>query len=155
MDMITATNLFRRPGKGLALLTSILVLIWGGCEQKADDHHAFGKVKDVTEDLYHRLKAGMFEPGTDPFVCEIVEIPRVVSISNFFRMKPLMRLKKVPREIVRISWERGTFQVQADDLGRVVIYMDEEVLFSHVQIATLKALGLSVQFREVTQHPFR
>ena len=157
MDMITVTNSFHRLGKRMALLTGIIALLWCGCKNKPEDIHAFGKVKDVTEDLYHRLKAGMFEPGTDPFVCQIVEIPNVSisSISTFLRMKPSLRRKKVPHQVARISWERGTFRVQTDDLGRVVIYMDEEVLFSHVQIATLKVLGLSVQFREVNQHPFR
>lgn len=138
---LPVTNSFHRPCKKMALLGVIVVLILmgGGCEKKAAEHiHTFGKGKDVTEDLHHRLKAGMFDPSTDPFVCEIRGL-----------------VSKMPRAIVRISWDRGSFRVQADDLGKVVFYMDEEVVFSHVQIAPLKEFRLFSQFREFHHPPIR
>ena len=140
MDL-PVTNSFRPPFKKIAFLAAIVVLVFikGGCEKKtAEDSNVFGNGRDVTEDLHHRLKAGMFDPSTDPFVCEIISIRG-----------------KVPHGIVRISWDRGTFRVRSDDLGKVVMYMDEEAVFSHVQIAPRKGLELSVQFREFHHHPIR
>lgn len=135
------TNSFHRPYKEMACLAAIVVLVFisEGCEKKvAEDGNAFGKRKDVTEDLHHRLKAGMFDPSTDPFVCEIISIRGQVS-----------------HGIVRISWDRGTFRVRADDLGKVVMYMDEESVFSHIQMAVYKRFALSTQFREFHDPPIR
>ncbi len=151
MDMITVTSSFRRLGRCLVAFTFLIVLICGGCEKKTVEIHSFGQPKDVTEDLYHRLKSGMFEPGTDPFICQIVKIPRVKSFTDLLHT----RSEKVPHQIARVSWDRGIFRVYADDMARVVIYMDEETLFSHVQIAVPKELGLSIEFREFIEHPFR
>lgn len=155
MDMITATNSFRHPGKALALLIGIIALIWGGCGNKPKDISDFGKAKDVTEDIYHRLKAGMFEPSIDPLVCQIMAVPSVSNINALRHTKPPTKLKRTPRKIARVSWERGSFRVQSDDLGRVVIYMDEETLFSHVQVATLDGLGIGLQFFEIVSQPIR
>ena len=88
--------------------------------------------------MHHRLKAGMFDPGIDPFVCELSG-----------------RTGKVSRGVVRVSWDRGSFRVQTDDHGKVVIYMDEEVTFSHVQMVSLKGLRLTSQFNEFREHPVR
>ena len=155
MDIATATNSFFRRGKQLTLLIGIIVLISAGCENKTDDIRAFGKAKDITEDLHHRLKAGMFEPGVDPFICQILKVPFVASVRSVLGLKTRLRMQSAPHQVVRISWDRGTFRVKADDLAHIVIYMDDEVLFSHVQIATLKALVLSLQFRETHQFPVR
>ena len=149
------TYSFLHPCKGLIFLVAFVILIGAGCEKKTEDIHAFGKSKDVTEDLYHRLKAGMFDPGTDPFVCKVVEVPHFSSMSALFRRISIIRVKKIPRQIIRVSWERGSFRVQSDDQARVVIYMDEETIFGHVQLSTLKGFGLSSGFREVVKHPYR
>lgn len=145
MAMITATNSFFRLCKRLAFFTIIVVFLLGGCHKSTDIRDTFGKQKDLTEDLYHRLKAGMFKVGEEPIVCQIVETLEASSL----------KLKTVPHVITRISWERGTFRVQSDDLGRVVIYMDEETLFSHVQVATLKGLGINLLFFEDIERPVR
>ena len=145
MAMITATNSFFHRCKWLSFFTLLIVFLLGGCQKSADRLDSFGKQKDLTEDLYHRLKAGMFKVGKEPVVCQIVE---TIDASS-------LKLKRIPRGITRISWERGTFRVQSDDLGRVVIYMDEETLFSHVQVATLKGLGVNLLFFEDIKRPVR
>lgn len=132
------TNSFLLLFKKIIFLLVFIILIVCGCERKTADVRAFGRVKDVTEDLYHRLKAGMFDPATDPFICAVRGSSR-----------------KVPYGIVRISWDRGTFRVRADDHGKVVIYMNEETVFSHVQMATLKEFRLTPQFSEFHQPPIR
>ena len=148
MDMITATNSFRHLGKWLVLLIGIMI-IGSGCHSPTEVP-TFGKEKDITEDLYHRLKAGIFEPDREPVICQIWETPSLID-TIIYKLK----MKKLPQKIVRISWERGTFHVQSDDLNRVVIYMDEETLFSHVQASTIKGLNLGLRFFEIIEHPIR
>lgn len=139
--VLRVINSFHHLYKKIIFLAGLVVLVFitGGCEKKAaEDIHAFGNKKDVTEDLHHRLKAGMFDPGIDPFVCEVSG-----------------KGGKVSHSIVRVSWDRGSFRVRSDDLGHVVIYMDEEAIFSHVQMAPLKGFILTSQFNEFRLHPIR
>lgn len=150
MDMTTAMNSFHRPAKHFWIFIVFLVMTYTGCADNTDDINAFGKAKDVTEDLYHRIKAGMFEPGIDPYVCRVMGNVTMTHFNSISRV----RYQKVRHSIVRISWERGAFRVKGDDMARVIIYMDEEALFSHVQVAAPKQFGLTVEFREYQVHPF-
>lgn len=151
-------NSFHPLFKTMMLFAAIVLLILteSGCQRKtSEDISIFGRETDVTESVHHRLKAGIFDPATDPFVYQTVQIPFFVNLRAFFRSQVAMRFKRVPYQIARISWDRGSFRVRSDDQGRVVIHMDEETLFSHVQIATLKKFGHSIEFREINQHPYR
>ncbi|MEH0007930.1 MAG: hypothetical protein V6Z82_04330 [Flavobacteriales bacterium] len=124
------------------------------CGKKAKDIHDFGDTTDVTESVYHRLKAGMFDPATDPIVYKTIKLLHFRDIRQLSGELPL-GFKEVPHEVVRISWDRGAFRVQSDDKGRVVIYMDAETLLSHVQISTLKEFNNMIEFREFLSKPFR
>jgi hypothetical protein len=146
---------FHRPVRTALLLITAIICFCFGCQSKVDDIDAFGKTKDVTEDLHHRLKAGIFKPGIDPFVCQILKPTSIFNFRATFRLGPRLKFQAVPRQKVRLSWDRGAFHIESDDQARVVIYMDEESTFSHVQIAPRKGLGLGVQFREINKRPFR
>ena len=139
MDLI-GSNAFLQQKYKVVMFLMVFIPLLGACHTEVDDIDDFGKTTDVTESVHHRFKAGMFDPVIDPFICEIIE-PKTI--------------REVPHQLTRISWDRGAFWVQADDKGSVVIYMDEEALFSHVQIATVKNLERAVIFREHLIRPIR
>lgn len=98
-------------------------------------------VQDITEDLHHRLKAGMFEPGKDPF---------------FIRIRTRARSGK-PRpavgNFVHFSWENGSFSVKVDEGAAVVMYMDAEAIFSHINFATDRRYDAGTLYSEFPQRP--
>ena len=57
--------------------------------------------------------------------------------------------------MARISWNGGSFWVKSDDHDLVVMYMDLEAIYSHVQIATLVGFEQSWEFRRKNEHPIR
>ncbi|RKU12428.1 hypothetical protein C6503_17575 [Candidatus Poribacteria bacterium] len=113
-----------------------------------DTEGGWSEAKDVTEDLYHRLKSGIFEIGKDPLVCELVS-------SSSPRLKLPFKGKAGADKMARISWERGSFSVKADNNALIVIYLDEEATLSHVQIAPVNGFQLIRQFRSLIRHPIR
>ena len=134
----------------LAVVFQIAALLMGGCQTPTPDSINLGKVSDTTEDLHHRLKIGMFEPETDPV---IVLIEKKTNLNK--KLKLPFYDKRVPHAMLRISWARGKFWVQADDHALVVIYMDQEAIFSHVQIATSDKFSLVRKIREKIRIPIR
>ena len=156
MDMITVTNLFFRQSKPLGQIMKKLVILLNiilfaivGCQgPTADSERDFGKAADVTEDLYHRLQAGLFEIGKEPFICEFVtDSPRKFEFP--------FRSRNGADQMARISWERGSFWIQTDDHALIVIYLDYETTLGHVQIAPSKGFQIVRQFREFIQRPVR
>lgn len=92
----------------------ILVLILSGCgELELDQGH------DITEDLYHRLIAGIFEPGKDPF---IIHVRSGQHKTNY----------PITESFVRFSSENGGFWVKSDETASVIMYMDKVATFSHI-----------------------
>lgn len=158
MDMITVTNPFSHPSKrlgftikGLIVLLLIIVLSLSSCQKMPSDREViWGKAQDVTEDLHHRLQAGLFEIGKDPFICEL--IPH--SFGNQ-KLRLPFKQKAGAYKRTRISWDRGSFSIRADDHALIVVYLDAEMTFSHVQIATVKGFQVVRNFREIVQHPIR
>ena len=156
MDTITVTNLFfhrskplSRTVKKLVILLNIILFAILGCQgPAADSERDFGKAADVTEDLYHRLQAGLFEIGKEPFICEFVtNSPRKFEF-------PFSR-RKGAYQMSRISWDRGSFWVQTDDHALIVVYFDDETTLGHIQIAPSKGFQIVRQFREFIQRPVR
>ena len=97
------------------------MLIVSNCQEPTSDNEdSLQKPHDVTEDLYHRLKAGIFEPGKDPMIFSLVKKPNL-----YQRLKLPFYSEAAPHEMARVSWERGTFWVKSDDHALVVIYMDK------------------------------
>ena len=149
-------NLFFRQSKRINLAFKVLVVLLcivalglSGCQELPSDTGViWGESKDVTEDLYHRLKSGIFEIRKDPLVCKL--------ISN---SSPKLRLpfkrKAGAYKMARISWERGSFSVKSDDHALIVIYLDEEAVLNHIQIAPVKGFQLVRQFRLLIRHPIR
>lgn len=156
MDPKTVTNLFFRPNKRLDLIVkgsvvilSFVVLSLCGCQKKPSDTEVvWGKAQDVTEDLHHRLQAGIFEIGKDPLICELSPYsPR----KSRFPFEPRVGAY----QFTHISWERGSFWVKTDDHALIVIYLDAESALSHIQIAPINGFQVIRQFRELIQHPVR
>lgn len=159
MDTIIVTKRFFRQSDllwnrmtlVLVILVQITALLMSGCKNPMSDiPYLLGHNIDVTEDLHHRLKAGLFEAGKDPVICEINRY------SNLYQKLRLPFYNdKAPHTMIRVSWERGSFWVRSDDKALVVIYMDAEAIFSHVQITTLEGFGSARQFRYTAEHPIR
>lgn len=150
MDMITVTNRFIHRVNGVSVVFVFVVLLCVGCQNPPDAPQNFGKEKDLTEDLYHRLKSGIFEVGKDPVVCRLIENQGVIEMG-----KGIFRIKKVPSKVVRVSWERGSFRVRSDDNGSVIIHMDNEAIYSHVHVFPPSGVGLGLRFYEHIEHPIR
>lgn len=134
-----------------AVMLNLIFCCWSGCEKSTSETVVvWGKVHDVTEDLHHRLQAGLFEIGKDPLICEIIDSPRSGNISRL-----ALKKKAGARKIARISWEGGSFWVKSDDHALIVTYLDAEAALSHIQIATSKGFQVTLQFREIIEHPIR
>lgn len=150
MDMITVMNRFIHRVSGVSVVFVFVVLLCIGCQELPEAPQRFGKEKDLTEDLYHRLKSGIFEVGKDPVVCRLIENQRVIDME-----KGIFKIKKVPNKVVRVSWERGSFRVRSDDNGSVIIHMDNEAVYSHVIVSPPEGIGLGLRFYEHIEHPIR
>ncbi len=153
MDTKIVINLFSHQSNQLVKLMALVLatFILSGCQDSiVEDPNAFGYKFDVTEDLHHNLKAGLFEPEKDPMICHIIKKP------NLYQKLGLpFYNNSAPHKMVRISWERGTFWVKSDDRALVVIYMDPETTYSHVQIATPKGLSSARVFKDKREIPVR
>lgn len=156
MKQKTVMNLFSHQNKpfallviGCILLLSVIALSVGGCQRNnAGTAMTWGKTKDVTEDLYHRLRAGIFEIGKDPLICEL--IPQRV-----WRLGIPFKHRTGSNETLRITWERGSFWVQSDDHALVVVYLDEETVFNHIEVTPTAGFHTLFQFRESVEVPVR
>ena len=114
----------------------VCVLILSSC-----DEPELGEVQDITEDLHHRLKAGMFEPGKDPF---------------FIRIRTRGRRGKSQPAVgnfVHFSWENGSFSVKVDEGAAVVMYMDAEAIFSHINFSTDRRYNAGTLYAEYPRRP--
>ena len=109
-----------------------------------------GQHTDITEDLHHRLQAGLFIPGKDPVISQVVRRENRID-----KLRLSFINKDAPHTNVRISWERGSFWVKSDDHAHVVMYMDWEATLSHVQLTTLKGFGSMRVFSDRDHIPFR
>ena len=130
----------------LVICVQIIVILMSGCQNST--LYTWGEELDITEDLYHRIKAGLFEVGEEPVVCHIVRYPNL-----YTRLRLPFYSESAPHTMVRVSWERGSFLVKSDDQALVVIYMDSEVIFSHVHIATPEGFSNDREFRGKGEHP--
>ena len=152
----TVTKLFspqsKRLGlliKGWVILLGIITLTLSSCDKtNLNTTLIWGKTKDVTENLHHRLQAEIFEIGKDPLICELIPEP---SWKLRMPFKPITGA----HETARISWARGSLWVKTDDHALIVIYLDEETIFNHIQIAPTKGFQILFQFREFLEIPVR
>ena len=154
MDTIIAIKCFSPRDSRLgttALASVILVLLMSGCQPPEIGPTPTLSIKtDITEDLYHRLKAGLFIAGKDPMIF------RIEKDSHFFQgLKIPFYRGEAPYKMMRVSWERGSFWVKPDNLELVVIYLDPEATYSHVQVTTLRGYTNAREFRGKYEHPIR
>ena len=114
----------------------VSVLILSSC-----DEPELGMNQDITEDLHHRLSAGMFKPGKDPFFI------RIHTRGRSSKSQPAVG------SFVHFSWENGSFSVKADEGASVVMYMDTEAIFSHINFSADRRYSLSTLYTEYPQRP--
>lgn len=137
---------------GFAIWVLMTGLLTSGCQNSKLDTTApvLGQYSDLTEDLHHRLQAGLFVPGKDPVVAHIIRHEKRID-----KLRLPFINEDAPHTNVRISWERGSFWVKSDDHAHVVIYMDWEATLSHVQLTTFKGFGNSRVFSDRDKIPIR
>ena len=120
--------------KGALVVFCMLLLIFSGCsELELDGGH------DITEDLHHRLIAGIFEPGKDPFIIHVRSGQHKTNYS-------------VPGSFVHFSSENGNFWVKSDEKASVILYMDTEATFSHIHFSVDRRYQVYTIYLE---HPTR
>ena len=143
-----------RTGNLIALTLAIVVLITAslmyGCQNTTSVPRNLGKVIDTTEDLHHRLKSGIFVPETDPVLFYL----KKRNPKKYLRLLPFYNERET-HIMARLSWAHGSFWVQANELELVVIYMDREAIFSHVQITASDEFRILRRFLEKVPHPIR
>ena len=121
--------------KFFGVVFCVCVLVLSSCGELE-----LGKGQDITEDLYHRLVAGMFEPEKDPFIIHVrTQKQRDVS-------------QPAVGTFMRFSWENGSFWVKVDESASVILYMDKEAIFSHLKFFAHKGYQVQTVYFE---HPFR
>ena len=97
---------------------------------------------DLTEDLYHRIKAKMFLPEHEPVI-----IRATTETADG-------RLMALTNQYFRFSWEQGVFDVKTSGTGIIAIHMDQESVMSHLSISSPSGIsGMTREFRQVVLHP--
>lgn len=142
----------RKPGwlvKHSVVLLGVITFTLNGCQRNpSETAQIWGKTRDVTEDLHHRLQAGIFEIGKDAFICELAP-------DSSWTLRMPFKQRTGAYKMARITWERGSFWVQTDDHALIVIYLDEETVFGHIQVSPAKGFFTLFQFREFPETPIR
>ena len=134
----------------LAGFLQIAAVLMGGCQNTRSDIPTFRAPIDVTEDLHHRLKAGLFQPEKDPVICHIKKKRNI-----YTKLRLPFYTEEAPHTMVRIHWERGSFWVYSNDRAHLIFYMDAEVTFSHVQVSTPEGFGNTREFWVRNTYPGR
>jgi len=109
----------------------------------ARDRGAEDEPLDLTDDLYHRIKAGLFQPTREPLVL------RLTRAGEDGREVPARG------EYAMFSRDEGSFGVRSDDHGAIVVHMDMEAALSHLSVNTPRDRGLVREFHEDPRHPIR
>jgi len=125
---------FHQNNRLTAALLCLLAALTSSCHREI----VFGKEKDLTEDLHHRLIARLWRPNEDPMILVA------------YRAEEPMR--DIP---IRLTWEQGRFSVWPGDNGLVVFYMDDEASYGHLIAQCEEPYSIAVQFRSVYGHPIR
>lgn len=110
--------------------------MFGACSEEKPI--TFGRAKDISDDLYHRLRSGLFVPERDPVILQLFK-----------------NRAKAPGETVRITWERGSLRVKTDRNAHVVVFMDRETISSHVNVFGPDYAGVALQFRSNMEGPIQ
>ena len=97
---------------------------------------------DLTDDLYHRIRAGLFRPEAEPVV---LRVERTVSTGAV----------PVAGEYVHFAWDQARFAVRTTPRGTVVVHMDRELALSHVTVTVPLRFDLTREFDEYPVHPIR
>lgn len=112
------------------LATGVLLV---GCEGRHETRLV--EAVDITSDLHHRAKAGLFLPDREPLVMRL-EGPQ-----------------EGPRPYFRISGDFGALWVRSNEDSKLVVYFDTPLFYSHVQVAG--EAWAARMFLEWPTHPVR
>ena len=130
--------------KAIPALAGVIIFCVAGCHNQAvrnftDQHGGL----DLTNDLHHRIKAGLLLPDKEPIT--------LILMGHDGDLE-----KPAPGSYARFSWDGGTFWVKADDLARVNVYCNRSTVYGHIQIAGgTGSLGVQRDFFENPTHPVR
>lgn len=85
---------------------------------------------DITEDLHHRLLAGIFDVTTESY---IIECP--------FRNNEIPILRDFDkRDYIDFNWEKGGFSVQMNKDSQVIVYLNHDTVYGHIKITARQNL---------------
>ncbi len=101
---------------------------------------------DLTDDLYHRIKAGLFVPECEPLLCGVEQ-----------RHDSARETGEGILGFLEIEWEEWRFAVAADEISEsVVLYMSPEIVFGHIRIRPSgRGTGVARWFLPWPYHPVR
>jgi hypothetical protein len=91
---------------------------------------------DLTADLFHRTRAGIFRPDREPVVLKAMRPTGVPAPEAFFRLRS----------------DLGSLWVKPDPRGNVVVHMDPPMFYSHWVAASSEYF--SRIFVEWPVHPY-
>ena len=135
--------------KRLAIVCIVLLCIGlSACQQwlgKPDGPmETTGLVTDITEDLHHRMKAGVMDLTKEPLVVSVV------------RFDPTEGQMDIPNAYLNVTWELGSFWVKSGDNGLVVTHWNTDAIYGHVKVtASTDGQGTRRYFPQHPQHPLR
>lgn len=134
-----------RPAPCRGWRVALLCLLAGACGGVEGAEEGFHPGLDVTVDLYHRLRSGVFDPEREPLVLSLVSNPTAT--------RPEAGLPDLP---LRITTELGSLQVRSNGSGRVVLYMPGGTAFSHLRLApSRRSTTVTREFHRRLHHPIR
>lgn len=100
---------------------------------------------DLTDDLYHRIKAGLFVPECEPLVIRASSHPEEGEEPH-----------SVAHEYFRFEWHLGRFDVRTSATGIIALHADREALLSHLRIWSPRLHhDMAREFLHYPSHPIR
>ncbi|QDU66957.1 hypothetical protein [Engelhardtia mirabilis] len=116
----------------------------GGTRIEFDLHGEFVFDVDLTEDFYHRYRAGLFVPESEPLVMRATTLDDDGDV--------IMAGGKY----LRFTWDQGTFDVRIDRNGLVVLHMDDQAAMSHLTTVLPPTVSsMAREFPEYPNHPIQ
>lgn len=142
MGMRAENSSIRRADRAPSALAAAALMCVLGASASDSSRSDESEVLDLTDDLYHRIKAGLFSPASEPLVLRLR------------KMEPSLGAP-VPDEYVTFTRDEGSFAVRTDERGAVVVHLDVEAALSHLKVSAGPEYGIVREFEEDPRHPIR
>jgi hypothetical protein len=100
---------------------------------------------DLTDDLYHRIRAGLFVPECEPLL--------IRSTDHAEGAEPTVALAGV---WYRFDGHMGSFELETSASGAIVVHANREALLSHLTITSPRFHhSMTREFLQYPSHPMR